>query len=149
MQLGMIGLGRMGRNMAARIRRAGHEVVGYDKDPAVTDVADLPALVAALDVPRAVWVMLPAGAVTQAAIDELAAAVVQRPLALPLAIPYRQLRIEIAEARARAQVDAVVCRRIAHRQERGHGLVMQYAARLIQLDHVRTGPAGELQLIHS
>ena len=71
MQLGMIGLGRMGRNMAARIRRAGHEVVGYDKDPAVTDVADLPALVAALDAPRAVWVMLPAGAITTGVLAEL------------------------------------------------------------------------------
>ncbi len=71
MQLGMIGLGRMGRNMAARIRRAGHEVIGYDKDPAVSDVADLPALVAALAGPRAVWVMLPAGPITRGLIAEL------------------------------------------------------------------------------
>ncbi|MBK8461545.1 MAG: decarboxylating 6-phosphogluconate dehydrogenase [Nigerium sp.] len=71
MQLGMIGLGRMGRNMAARIRRAGHDVIGYDKNPAVSDTADLPALVAALEAPRAVWVMLPAGAITAGVLGEL------------------------------------------------------------------------------
>ena len=45
MQLGMIGLGRMGANMAQRLRDAGHDVVGYDRDPAVSDTADLPDLV--------------------------------------------------------------------------------------------------------
>ena len=48
MQLGMIGLGRMGANMAQRLRDAGHDVVGYDRDPAVSDTADLPALKAYL-----------------------------------------------------------------------------------------------------
>ena len=41
MKLGMIGLGRMGGNMAERLRRAGHEVVGYDRNPAVSETADL------------------------------------------------------------------------------------------------------------
>ncbi|MFT3875514.1 MAG: decarboxylating 6-phosphogluconate dehydrogenase [Propioniciclava sp.] len=72
MQLGMIGLGRMGSNMAARIRNAGHEVIGYDADASRSEVADLPALVAALDAPRAVWVMLPAGPITQGVLTELA-----------------------------------------------------------------------------
>lgn len=72
MQLGMIGLGRMGRNMAQRLTLAGHTVVGYDRDPQVSDTADLAGLVAALEPPRTVWLMVPAGAPTQATIRELA-----------------------------------------------------------------------------
>jgi 6-phosphogluconate dehydrogenase len=68
----MIGLGRMGGNMADRLRAAGHTVVGYDRDPNVSDVASLEDLVAALPAPRTVWVMVPAGAPTQSTIDELA-----------------------------------------------------------------------------
>jgi 6-phosphogluconate dehydrogenase len=72
MRLGMVGLGRMGGNMATRLRRAGHEVVGYDRDPGTTDVPDLPSLVATLGAPpRAVWVMVPSGAPTATAIAEL------------------------------------------------------------------------------
>ena len=60
MELGMVGLGRMGGNMAVRLREAGHRVVGYDANPEVTEVAGLPELVAALsDRPRVVWVMVP------------------------------------------------------------------------------------------
>jgi 6-phosphogluconate dehydrogenase len=70
MQLGMVGLGRMGANMVARLRAAGHEVVGYDRDPAVSDVASLADLVGALAPPRAVWVMVPPS-VTGATVDEL------------------------------------------------------------------------------
>ena len=72
MQLGLIGLGKMGGNMRERIRRAGHEVVGYDRNPAVSDVTDLPALVAALAAPRVVWVMVPAGAPTRDTVVALA-----------------------------------------------------------------------------
>ncbi len=71
MHIGLIGLGKMGGNMRTRLRRAGVEVTGYDRDPGVTDVADLPALVAALPAPRTVWVMVPAGAVTQSVVTEL------------------------------------------------------------------------------
>jgi 6-phosphogluconate dehydrogenase len=72
MQLGLVGLGRMGGNMRERVRRAGHEVVGYDRNPAVTDVADLAELAARLVSPRVVWVMVPAE-VTEQTIDDLAA----------------------------------------------------------------------------
>jgi 6-phosphogluconate dehydrogenase len=72
MELGMIGLGRMGGNMAERVRRAGHTVVGYDRDPEVTDVGSLPELVQRLSAPRAVWVMVPAGEPTRATVDSLA-----------------------------------------------------------------------------
>jgi 6-phosphogluconate dehydrogenase len=69
----MVGLGRMGGNMAERLRRADHEVVGYDRDPTVSDVASLPGLVEALGPsPRMVWVMVPAGEPTRATIEELA-----------------------------------------------------------------------------
>ena len=71
MQLGLIGLGKMGGNMRERIRRAGHTVVGYDRNPEVSDVSSLTELVSALEGPRVVWVMVPAGAPTQSVIDEL------------------------------------------------------------------------------
>jgi 6-phosphogluconate dehydrogenase len=59
MQLGLIGLGRMGGNMRERLRRAGHEVIGYDPNPEVTDVPGLGALVERLAAPRAIWIMVP------------------------------------------------------------------------------------------
>jgi 6-phosphogluconate dehydrogenase len=71
MQLGLVGLGRMGGNMRERVRRAGHEVVGYDRNPAVSDVASMQELAAKLSAPRVVWVMVPAQ-VTDATIDDLA-----------------------------------------------------------------------------
>lgn len=77
MRLGMIGLGRMGGNMTLRLNRAGHEVVGYDRDPEAiervraegkgsakveaTGAKDLAALCAALQAPRVIWLMVPAG----------------------------------------------------------------------------------------
>ncbi|WP_367617213.1 phosphogluconate dehydrogenase (NAD(+)-dependent, decarboxylating) [Pseudomonas zanjanensis] len=80
MQLGIIGLGRMGGNIARRLMLNGHTTVVYDRNTAfvenlsqegATGVADLPALVAGLDKPRAVWVMLPAGAPTEDTINVL------------------------------------------------------------------------------
>jgi 6-phosphogluconate dehydrogenase len=71
MQLGMIGLGRMGGNMKARLEAAGHQVVGYDRDPKVSEVADLAELIKALDAPRAVWVMVPHGAPTRQTVQQL------------------------------------------------------------------------------
>jgi 6-phosphogluconate dehydrogenase len=70
-QLGLVGLGKMGGNMAERLRRAGHEVVGYDRAPGTRNVDSLEALVAALEAPRVVWVMVPAGEPTRATIKEL------------------------------------------------------------------------------
>ncbi len=71
MELGLVGLGRMGGNMSARLRAAGHTVVGYDHHPEVRDVATLAELVDKLTPPRAVWVMVPHGPPTQSTIDEL------------------------------------------------------------------------------
>ncbi len=69
MKLGMVGLGRMGGNMRERLRRAGHEVIGYTRDPTRSDVPSLAALVESLSSPRIAWLMIPAGAPT----DEMAA----------------------------------------------------------------------------
>ncbi|OFB41126.1 6-phosphogluconate dehydrogenase (decarboxylating) [Mycolicibacterium sp. (ex Dasyatis americana)] len=72
MQLGLVGLGKMGFNMRERLRAGGHEVVGYDPRPEVSDVASLADLAAALEAPRVVWVMVPSGTVTHQTIGELA-----------------------------------------------------------------------------
>ncbi|MEV0388800.1 phosphogluconate dehydrogenase (NAD(+)-dependent, decarboxylating) [Nonomuraea sp. NPDC050643] len=71
MQIGMVGLGKMGGNMAERLRRGGHEVVGYDRDPEISDVTSLKELVERLEKPRAIWVMVPAGKATQTTVDAL------------------------------------------------------------------------------
>ena len=71
MQLGLIGLGKMGGNMRERLRKAGHEVVGFDFNPEISDVKTLPALVKALEAPRVVWVMVPAGAPTRSTVEKL------------------------------------------------------------------------------
>ncbi len=71
MELGLVGLGKMGGNMRERVRNAGHTVVGYDTNPDITDVPDLAGLVTKLTAPRAIWVMVPAGKITDAVITEL------------------------------------------------------------------------------
>ena len=71
MHIGLVGLGKMGNNMRTRLEKAGIEVTGYDTKPDVTDVATLNDLAAALPAPRIVWVMVPAGQITDSVIDEL------------------------------------------------------------------------------
>ena len=72
MQIGLIGLGKMGGNMAERLRQDGHQVVGYDRNPtSPRDVDSLEALTAALHTPRVVWVMVPSGEPTRATVASL------------------------------------------------------------------------------
>jgi len=80
MDLGMIGLGRMGANMAERLIRSGHRVVGFDPSEAARKALEdkngesaesLQALVAKLDAPRAVWTMVPAGKITDDTVASL------------------------------------------------------------------------------
>ena len=84
MQLGLVGLGKMGGNMRERLRRAGHEVVGYDRNKAVSDASSLADLVRRLDAPRVVrelmesayllvYLVIPAAAVTLMAGDHVEA----------------------------------------------------------------------------
>ncbi|MDE2018016.1 MAG: decarboxylating 6-phosphogluconate dehydrogenase [Hyphomicrobiales bacterium] len=81
MQLGMVGLGRMGANIVRRLLRGGHEAVVFDRSPAPGEAlakegavvaTSLRELVEKLKAPRAVWVMLPSGPVTETAVQELA-----------------------------------------------------------------------------
>jgi 6-phosphogluconate dehydrogenase len=71
MEIGLVGLGKMGGNMRERLRRAGHTVVGFDRNPEVRDADSLQAMVEALPTPKVVWVMVPAGEPTRATIEEL------------------------------------------------------------------------------
>ncbi|SFS84953.1 phosphogluconate dehydrogenase (NAD(+)-dependent, decarboxylating) [Saccharopolyspora flava] len=71
MQLGLVGLGRMGFNMRERLRAAGHEVVGYDRNPDVSDAASVAEMVEKLSGPRIVWIMVPHGDPTRQTIEEL------------------------------------------------------------------------------
>jgi len=71
MQIGLVGLGKMGNNMRSRLKKAGIDVVGYDTNPAVSDVASLADLAGALEAPRIVWIMVPAGKITDAVVTEL------------------------------------------------------------------------------
>jgi len=80
MELAMVGLGRMGANMARRLEGGGHRVVGYDRTLATAQalstegieaVADLSELRTALAAPRVVWIMVPAGAPTEATVTAL------------------------------------------------------------------------------
>jgi 6-phosphogluconate dehydrogenase len=83
MRIAMIGLGRMGANMARRLCRKGHEIVGYNRSPEIVDllaqeVGLIPArsvgeAIKLLSAPRVVWLMLPAGAATEEHIDTVAA----------------------------------------------------------------------------
>lgn len=81
MQLGMIGLGKMGANMVRRIMGAGHECVVFDQSPKAVETlknegargaTSLAELVSKLDAPRAIWIMVPAGEITEGVVQELA-----------------------------------------------------------------------------
>jgi 6-phosphogluconate dehydrogenase len=71
MEIGLVGLGRMGGNMRERLRRAGHTVVGYDPNADVSDTGSLEEMVGKLPSPKVVWVMVPAGEITQKTIAAL------------------------------------------------------------------------------
>lgn len=82
MKLGMVGLGKMGGNMSRRLMAAGHEMVGFNRHPKVTQdlsketglqaASSLKDIVAALDAPRIVWLMIPAGDPVESAVKDLA-----------------------------------------------------------------------------
>ncbi len=73
MDIGLVGLGKMGGNMRERLRRGGHTVVGFDRNRDVSDVASLAEMVERLPSPKVVWVMVPAGDATRQTVTELGA----------------------------------------------------------------------------
>src|SRR5450432_429692 len=82
MQLGMIGLGRMGANMARRLMRNGHQCVVYDRSAdavkalaseGAIGAAALAEMIAAMPKPRHIWIMVPAGGPTESTVEELGA----------------------------------------------------------------------------
>ena len=104
MHLGMVGLGRMGGNMVTRLRQGGHQVTGYDANPAVSDVPSLAGLVAALTAPRTVWVMVPAGAPTDGTLAELIGLLEPGDLLIDGGNTYFRDSLKHAEAAAAAGV---------------------------------------------
>ncbi len=73
LHIGLVGLGKMGNNMRARLRGHDIAVTGFDRNPAVTDVASLAELAESLPAPRIVWVMVPSGAITTQVVTDLVA----------------------------------------------------------------------------
>jgi 6-phosphogluconate dehydrogenase len=71
MHIGLVGLGKMGGNMRTRMLDRGINVVGYDQNPELSDVASLAELVDALPSPKVVWVMVPAGEITRSTVEQL------------------------------------------------------------------------------
>jgi len=71
MHIGLVGLGKMGGNMRERMRNAGLTVIGYDRDPELSDVTSLAEMVEQLPSPKVVWVMVPHGDPTHSTITEL------------------------------------------------------------------------------
>ena len=71
MDIGLVGLGKMGGNMRERLRNAGHTVIGFDRNPDVSDAGSLAEMVEKLPSPKVVWVMVPSGDPTRQTITEL------------------------------------------------------------------------------
>jgi 6-phosphogluconate dehydrogenase len=71
MDIGLIGLGKMGGNMRERLRKAGHTVVGFDRNPDISDATSLEDMVGRLPSPKVVWVMVPSGDATRQTISAL------------------------------------------------------------------------------
>ncbi|MGA8987086.1 phosphogluconate dehydrogenase (NAD(+)-dependent, decarboxylating) [Aeromicrobium sp.] len=71
MNIGIVGLGKMGGNMRTRLRNADVTVVGYDRDPDLSDASSLADMVDQLPSPKIVWVMVPSGDITRATVEEL------------------------------------------------------------------------------
>ena len=118
MNLGMIGLGRMGGNMATRLIRGGHSVVGFDpnadarkalEDDGGGSVGSLEALVAALPAPRALWMMVPAGKITDQTVEALAALLAPGDVVIDGGNSNYKDTLRRAEALAGKQVGYVDC----------------------------------------
>jgi len=135
MQLGIVGLGRMGANMARRLMRDGHEIVAYDVNPdAVTELAgegakgasSIADLVSALSAPRSVWVMVPAGEITEKTVEEVGAALDAGDAIVDGGNSYYRDDIRRAAKLAERDIDFVDCGTSGgvHGLERGYCLMI-------------------------
>ncbi len=118
MELGLVGLGRMGANMARRLMRDGHRIVAYDVNPdAVTELAgegaegasSLQDMASKLSAPRSVWVMVPAGEITEKTIEDVAAVLEPGDAIVDGGNSYYRDDIRRAEALRAKGVDFVDC----------------------------------------
>jgi 6-phosphogluconate dehydrogenase len=118
MELGMIGLGRMGANMAQRLLRGGHAVVGFDPKAEARaqlerdgggSADSLQALVAALSAPRVLWMMVPAGRITDDTVDALAGLLAPGDVVIDGGNSNYKDTLRRAEALAERQVGYVDC----------------------------------------
>jgi 6-phosphogluconate dehydrogenase len=153
MQLGLVGLGRMGGNMATRLRDAGHEVIGYARRPMAGQVASLAELAAALIPPRVVWLMVPAEA-TDGVIDELSTSLASGDLIVDGGNSSFELdrpRAARLGARGIGYVDVGVSGGVWGR-EYGYGLMVggdaEHVARLMPILNALK-PEGEFGLVHA
>ncbi|HEY7457106.1 MAG TPA: decarboxylating 6-phosphogluconate dehydrogenase [Solirubrobacterales bacterium] len=118
MELGIVGLGRMGANMARRLMRDGHRVVAYDVDAAAVGelagegadgAASLAELASKLSAPRAVWVMVPSGEITEQTVDDVAAVLEPGDAIVDGGNSYYRDDIRRAEKLREGDIDIVDC----------------------------------------
>jgi 6-phosphogluconate dehydrogenase len=119
MELGMVGLGRMGANMARRLMEAGHRIVAYDVNPAAVQelaaegadgASSLEELASKLEGPRSVWVMVPAGDITEKTVADVAAVLEEGDAIIDGGNSYYRDDIRRAEAlRSEKGIDFVDC----------------------------------------
>jgi 6-phosphogluconate dehydrogenase len=118
MELGIVGLGRMGANMARRLMRDGHEIVAFDVNPeAVAALAGEGAqgassvqdMVSAMSAPRSIWVMVPAGEITESTVEEVGAALEQGDAIVDGGNSYYRDDIRRAAKLAERGIDYVDC----------------------------------------
>jgi 6-phosphogluconate dehydrogenase len=118
MELGIVGLGRMGANMARRLMRDGHRIVAYDVNPDAVSAlsgegadgaSSLPELASKLTAPRAVWVMVPSGEITEKTVEDVAAVLEPGDAVVDGGNSYYRDDIRRAEKLRERQVDLVDC----------------------------------------
>src|SRR3954469_15806475 len=118
MELGIVGLGRMGANMARRLMRDGHKIVAYDVNPdAVSKLAgegaegasSLQEMAAKLSAPRSVWIMVPAGEITEQTVADVAAVLESRDAIVDGGNSYYRDDIRRAEKVGERGIDYVDC----------------------------------------
>ena len=118
MELGIVGLGRMGANMARRLMRDGHRIVAYDVNPdaiaalsgdGAEGASSLEELAAKLSAPRAVWVMVPSGEITEQTVDDVAAVLEPGDAIVDGGNSYYRDDIRRAEKLREKQIDFVDC----------------------------------------